>query len=98
MAAARPGGSSSWSPTPPAGLLRRTAAANHGHAPADVLAAAAVSDQEMAARFHIVRPVNESPGRFRYITSAVKRVGWAEEDRYLACTRPGWQFDLLKGG
>jgi predicted RNA methylase len=37
-----------------AGLLRRSAAVNHGHAPVDVLPAAA-SDQEAVARFHIAR-------------------------------------------
>jgi FkbM family methyltransferase len=37
-----------------AGLLRRSAALNRGHAPVDVLAAA-VSDQESVARFHIAR-------------------------------------------
>lgn len=36
------------------GLLRRSAAANHAHAPVDVLPAA-VSDQESVARFHIAR-------------------------------------------
>lgn len=36
------------------GLLRRSAAANHGHAPVDVLPAA-VSDEETVARFHILR-------------------------------------------
>ena len=37
-----------------AGLLRRSAAVNHGHAPVDVLPAA-VSDRESVARFHIAR-------------------------------------------
>ncbi len=37
-----------------AGLLRRSAAANRGHAPVEVLPAAA-SDQESVARFHIAR-------------------------------------------
>jgi FkbM family methyltransferase len=37
-----------------AGLLRRSAAVNHGHAPVDVLPAA-VSDEESVARFHIAR-------------------------------------------
>jgi FkbM family methyltransferase len=37
-----------------AGLLRRSAAANHGLAPVDVLPAA-VSDRESVARFHIAR-------------------------------------------
>ena len=37
-----------------AGLLRRSAAVNRGHAPIDVLPAA-VSDEESVARFHIAR-------------------------------------------
>jgi FkbM family methyltransferase len=37
-----------------AGLLRRSAAANSGHAPVDVLPAA-VSDEESVARFHVAR-------------------------------------------